>query len=91
MIATTTYELFRDCKVNDVKTLPEFLNRYYKPDRYKGRGAEYAAAVLATHVENFKVHGVSWISKYGYIAGEVVSFYSDQTTAATVKDGRVEY
>jgi len=35
----------------------DFLARYYRPDRYHGRGEEYAAALLASHQRHFDEYG----------------------------------
>lgn len=75
MIPTTAFDLFKSYKVNDVNSVAEFLDRYYKKDRYTGRGKEYAAAVLKSHEKCFEVDGVDWISKHESRTGEVVAFY----------------
>lgn len=72
---TSLAEIFKDDKVTNVKTVVEFLDRYYKKDRYTGRGKEYAAIVLKSHEETFEMHGVDWISKFESVTGEVVAFY----------------
>lgn len=72
---TTPFEIFKDCKVTDVKTVAEFLDRYYRKDRYTGRGEEYAAVLLKSHEDDFKEWGVDWISKHESLTGEVVAFY----------------
>ena len=72
------YQLFKRCKVTDVKTVAEFLDRYYKKDRYTGRGKEYTATVLNAHEKVFEGFGVDWISKFESVTGEVVSFYGDE-------------
>ena len=69
------YDLFMSDKVTDVKTVEEFLDRYYKPDRYKGRGEEYAKTVLKHQEVNFRKDGVAWISQFGSVTGHIVSFY----------------
>lgn len=74
------YQIFKDCKVDDVKTVSEFLDKYYKHDRYKGRGEEYAAVILNSHEEDFKRFGMDWISRHESRTGEVVAFYPDDTS-----------
>ena len=73
----TPFELFKNDAVNDVTTVSEFLSRYYKPDRYTGRGKEYAAVLLESHEHDFKMHGVDWISHHDSITGRGVSFYGE--------------
>ena len=75
--AITQYELWRGCRVTDVKSVSEFLDRYYKPDRYTSRGPKYAAVLLESHEKDFKDLGVDWISHHDSITGRDVSFYGD--------------
>lgn len=72
---TTPFEIFKSCRVTDVKTVAEFLDRYYRKDKYTGRGEEYAATVLESHEKDFKELGVDWISRHESNIGEVVAFY----------------
>jgi len=76
---TTPYEVFKDRKVTDVKTVAEFLDRYYRKDRYIGRGEDYAAYLLKSNEDDFKAYGVDWISRHDSLTGEVVAFYGDET------------
>ena len=69
------FDIFKSDKVIDVNTVAEFLHRYYRPDRYTGRGEEYATILLKHHEDDFKKFGVDWISKYDSLTGNVVSFY----------------
>ena len=69
------FDIFKSDKVTDVKTVTEFLDRYYRHDKYKGRGDEYATILLKHHEEDFKKFGVDWISKHDSLTGSVVSFY----------------
>ena len=75
---TTPFELFKSNRVTDVKTVAEFLDRYYRPDKYTGRGEEYAAAILKSHEEDFNKSGVDCISKHDSSTGSVVSFYGNE-------------
>lgn len=36
-------------KVGDVNNLEEFCQKYYKRERYEGRGKDYANACLESH------------------------------------------
>ena len=74
-MTTTPFQLYRNFAVTDVKTIQDFLNRYYKHDRYKGRGEKYAVCLLASHTETLEEHGVDWISHHDSNTGTVVSFY----------------
>lgn len=63
----------KDSIVRDVKTVKEFLARYYKPDRYTGRGKEYAAHLLLSHEEDFEKDGYDCISKHDSVTGRFVT------------------
>ena len=75
---TTPYEVFEDCKVTDVNSVTEFLDRYYRKDRYTGRGEEYAAVVLASHKKMFELWGMDWIARHESVTGGVVAFYGKE-------------
>ena len=68
-------ELFRKDQVIDINTIEEFLDKYYKPDRYKIRGKEYAQCLLASHKKDLKEDGFDIISHHDSVTGRVVSFY----------------
>lgn len=70
-----TKEAFKKYAVHDVTNISEFLARYYKRDRYTGRGDEYAAILLASHQRDFDAEGWDMISHHDSNTGEVVSFY----------------
>jgi len=67
---------WRKYQVTDVATVEQFLDRYYKPDRFRGRGAGYAAALIASHTATLDRDGVDIISHHDSRSGEVVSFYA---------------
>ena len=66
--------LFADSRV-ECDTLEHFLDRYYKPDRYHGRGKEYAAAILESHREDLKKYGYDIIAKHDSVTGSVVAWF----------------
>lgn len=53
----------------------DFLARYYKADRYTGRGDDYAAALLQSYEERFEADGFVIISHHDSRSGEIVSYY----------------
>lgn len=77
MATITPFELFKDYAITDagVRTVAEFLTRYYKPNRYTDREEEYAACLLASHEVDFWKHGVDWISPHDSVTGRIVAFY----------------
>ena len=79
IINTTTtwnaYDAFKENAVSDVSSVEEFLKRYYKKDRYDGRGLEYAQLILVNCKKEFEEIGMTYISRFESVTGEVVSFY----------------
>jgi len=55
-------------------SLEDFMMRYYKRDRYTGRGEEYAQTLLASYQEDMDKFGIAWISHHDSVTGEVVSY-----------------
>lgn len=62
-------------------SVADFLDRYYRPDRYTGRGEEYAAVVLASHEKDFARDGYTIISHHDSVTGQVVAFFGPSTIA----------
>lgn len=68
------YKKMRDYQV-EAKSVVDFLDRYYKPERYTGRGEEYAAALLASYEEEVRRDGYTLISRHDSVTGKVVSYF----------------
>lgn len=62
--------------MNEVQadSVKDFLERYYKPDRYRGRGEEYAASLLASHEARYQAYGYDLISRHDSVTGQAVYF-----------------
>ena len=73
----TTYDLFKKYEVK-AEGIADFLAKYYKPDRYTGRGDEYANALLKSHEKDFKSRGFDMISHHDSVTGKVVSYYGNK-------------
>jgi len=73
----TTYERMKKYAV-PADSVDDFLNRYYKRDRYTGRGPEYAACLLKSYTEEFEEYGFCFISHHDSNTGEVVAFYGKE-------------
>lgn len=58
----------------DATSLEDFMSRYYKPDRYTGRGEEYAVGLLASYREELNRDGIAWICYHDSVTGEHVSY-----------------
>ena len=52
-----------------------FLDRYYKQERYRGRGRPYAVALLESYLAEFERRGFVYISKHDSVTGKVVSYF----------------
>jgi hypothetical protein len=62
----------------DAESVKDFLDRYYKPDRYTGRGEEYAAALLKSYQEEVDECGYTFISHHDCVRGEMVAWYPEE-------------
>ena len=56
-------------------SVADFLARYYKADRYTGRGEDYAATLLKSYEERFEADGYVIISHHDSKAGEIVAYF----------------
>ena len=72
----TPNELFAKYKVA-ADSVEDFLQRYYKNDRYIGRGADYAKALLSSYKNDFETIGCCWISHHDSATGAIVSYYGN--------------
>lgn len=61
-------------------SVADFLERYYKRDRYHGRGEESAARLLAIYQNDVVEMGCTWISHHDSVTGEIVSYYPNTVT-----------
>lgn len=67
-------DCFKKCAITDCKTIEEFAHKYYKKERFIGRGAEYVKEVLKSHQEDLDVKGYTCISRHDNFTGEFISF-----------------
>ena len=75
-----TKELFRKHRV-EADSLDDFLDSFYKHDRYKGRdgkiwGDDYSQCIKASCESDLGQHGYCLISRHDSRTGEVVAFYN---------------
>ena len=87
----TGYENFKKYIVSDVSSISEFCNRYYKDNRYNGRGKEYAACCLKSNIEHFNKYGYTFITHHDSRTGEVVSYYGDTFINDLIKSNISDY
>ena len=73
------HSMFESWKKYQVKadSVEDFLHRYYKPIRYTGRGADYAAILLESYRNDVNKQGFCIISHHDNVTGEVVAYYPD--------------
>jgi hypothetical protein len=72
-------------RVNDCGNVADFLAKYYKTDRYTGRGEEYAAGLLASYQANYDRDGFTFISRHDSKTGEIVALFLDRLTGQPVR------
>ena len=76
--------LFWEARV-EARSVEDFLDRYYKPERYGGHSeAAHAATLLRSHQEYFKEYGYAHISRHDSVTGHAVSFFSAEMIEAAV-------
>lgn len=66
----------------DCSSVADFLQQYYLPDRYHGRGDDYAAALLASAERSFRLHGETIVSRHESILRKAVWYYGTAADAA---------
>ncbi|GAG68438.1 unnamed protein product [marine sediment metagenome] len=66
--------LFENCRVQ-AKSVVQFLDKYYKNRRFRGRGEEYASVLIASHTARFAEYGFTIISRHDSKTGEVVAYF----------------
>lgn len=64
---------FKEYEV-DADGIVDFLDRYYKPERFRGRGKEYATCLIESHQGDLDKHGYDIISHHDSITGKVVCY-----------------
>jgi len=57
------------------ESVEDFLDRYYKPDRFRGRGDDYAQTLIESHQSDLEQNGYDIISHHDSITGRIVAYY----------------
>lgn len=70
----TLKELFSKDAVNDCDSVEMFLDKYYKNDRFRGRGKEYANLLINGRKQDLINDGICIISHFDSVTGRTVSF-----------------
>ena len=74
MSAVGTYLSFQDCAV-PADSVEDFLERYYKHERYKGRGEEVRKNKLLSYKKQFIERGFCSCSHHDNVTGRFITFY----------------
>ena len=70
----TLKELFLKDAVSDCDSVEMFLDKYYKHERFHGRGEEYASLLINGRKQDLKEDGICIISHFDSVTGRTVSF-----------------
>ncbi len=70
----TLKELFEKDAVSDCTSVEMFLDKYYKHERFRGQGKEYAELLISGRKQDLIDDGVCIISHFDSVTGNVVSF-----------------
>lgn len=73
---TSLYEKMKKYKV-EADSVEDFLDTYYKHNRYKGRGEKYAKVLLNSYKEELKKYGYCLISHHDSNLGIATTYYED--------------
>jgi len=61
----------------------DFLERFYKPERFHGRGAAYAEGLIRSYEDEVREQGYTFISRHDCVSGELVAWYPQAEGART--------
>lgn len=56
------------------RSVKDYLKKYYKRDRYTGRGKEYAQSLLESYQEEYKKRGYIVTSHHDNVVGEIIAW-----------------
>jgi hypothetical protein len=59
----------------EADSVEDFLDRHCKPERFRGRGEEHVAALIASHLDNLERDGYTAIV-HDSVTGEMVVFFA---------------
>ena len=76
-------------KIGGPMPVTKYLDRYYKPNRYRGRGEETEKALLASYTEEFEKNGWCVTSYHDNVVGVWIELRAEGVYANYVK-GRYE-
>jgi len=76
MIDKIQKEWWKDIVVQ-AESVENFLDKYYKYDRFRGRGEEYTNILLKSYQEEYDRRGFTFISQYESNTGRIISFIKE--------------
>jgi predicted RNA-binding protein with EMAP domain len=59
-------------------SVADFLERYYQPGRYRGRGEQYAAGLLGSYEREFTELGYCYVSYHDSATGRSVTYVGEK-------------
>ena len=71
------YERMKKYKV-EADSVEDFLKKYYKPERYTGRGKEYAQYLLQKYNKELEEQGYCFISPHDCVMGRAAVYLGQQ-------------
>ena len=61
-------------KIVEAESVKDYLDRFYKPDRYTGRGTVYAEGLLKSYEEEYIKRGFIYTSRHDNVTGSSIAW-----------------
>ena len=61
-------------RIVKAKSVKDYLDQYYKKDRYTGRGLKYATNLLKSYENDFAKNGYICTSRFDNVIGEIIAW-----------------
>lgn len=58
----------------EANSVEDYLDKYYKKDRYTGRGKQYASDLLKSYQDDYNTNGYVCTSHHDNITGELIAW-----------------
>lgn len=59
----------------EADSVEDYLDKHYKPDRFRGRGENYARALIASYEREFAKRGYCFTSHHDSVCGQTIIWY----------------
>jgi hypothetical protein len=69
----------KDSIITDCKDVEEFAYKYRKPDRFTGRGEDYAKCIMESHERDLKERGYTSISQHDNLTGKFITYVEKES------------